>query len=242
MTIIPAIDIIDGHAVRLTGGDFAQKKVYSTDCLSLAKTFEDAGLKRLHLVDLDGAKNKKISNLKVLERIALSTSLQIDFGGGVSSEDDVSSILNAGATQCTVGSIAAKEPDTFSLWIEKFGAAKFLVGADVLHEKIKISGWQEDGGISLFDFLERMRSAGLNEFFCTDISKDGMLQGPAIGLYKKVINRFPGIKLIASGGVSTLADLLKLKETGCSGAIVGKAIYEQKISLKELTEINQHVS
>lgn len=242
MTIIPAIDIINGCAVRLSGGDFNQKKVYSDDCLYLAKSFEDAGLRRLHLVDLDGAKNKKITNLNVLERLATATSLIIDFGGGVTSLQDVKSIFDAGASQCTIGSMAAKEPEVFGSWVEQFGSEKFLVGADVADEKIRISGWLEEGGISLFDFLEKMQSFGLNEFFCTDIAKDGMLMGPSVELYKKILHQFPETNLIASGGVSSLSDLYKLKEAGCSGAIVGKAIYENKISLKELSEFINHVS
>lgn len=235
MTIIPAIDIIEGAAVRLTGGDYQRKKVYYNDPLEAAKLFEDSGLKRLHLVDLDGAKNKKVTNLSVLEKIAAHTSLQIDFGGGVKTIEDVKMIFDAGASQCTIGSLAVKNPELLKKWIEEFGGEKFLVGADVLNNQIRVSGWLEDGGISLFDFLEKMMTMRLNEFFCTDISKDGKMKGPAVDLYKKVIKRFPSIQLIASGGVVTVDDLMALKNAGCSGAIVGKAIYEKTISIKELS-------
>lgn len=236
MTIIPAIDIINGQAVRLTGGDFNQKTVYSGDCLYLARSFEDAGLTRLHLVDLDGAKNKKISNLKVLEKLASYTSLTIDFGGGVSSRSDVETVFNAGAALCTVGSIAARQPKVFCDWVDYFGADKFLVGADVAGEEIRISGWLEGAGILLFDFLEKMQTFGLKEFFCTDIAKDGKLSGPSVDLYKRILQRFPRIRLIASGGVSCMADLYTLRQAGCSGAIIGKAIYENKITLTEISE------
>lgn len=236
MTIIPALDIINGNAVRLSEGDFDTRKIYFEDCLEAARMFEDAGLSRLHLVDLDGAKNKKVTNLKVLEDIASKTTLKIDFGGGVSTIEDVKSIFDAGAFQCTVGSLAVRSPETLSKWIGQFGADRFLIGADVLNEQIRISGWLEDGGIELFSFLQSMMALGLNEFFCTDISKDGMMAGPSIDLYKKVLERFSGIKLIASGGVTTMNDLHALREIGCTGAIIGKAIYEKTISLKELSD------
>lgn len=236
MTIIPALDIINGNAVRLSEGNFDTTKIYFKDCLEAARMFEDAGLTRLHMVDLDGAKNKKVTNLKVLEEIASQTKLKIDFGGGVSSSQDVESIFNAGAYQCTVGSLAVKNAETLAAWVDEFGAERFLIGADVLNERIRISGWLEDGGVGLFNFLQSMIGIGLKEFFCTDISKDGMMAGPSTGLYQKVINRFPDIKLIASGGVTTLKDLIELRKIGCSGAIIGKAIYEKTISLKELSD------
>lgn len=236
MVIIPALDIIDGKAVRLSAGDFNEKKIYHDDPVDVAKSFDEAGFKRLHLVDLDGARNKKITNLIVLEKISKATKLIIDFGGGVNSMNDVQDVLNAGASQCTIGSFAAKQPQVFGDWIEKFGADKFLLGADVLDEKIKISGWLEDAGISIFDFLKKMIGLGLNEFFCTDISRDGMMKGPSVNLYEKIINHFEDIRLIASGGVTSLADLNELKKIGCAGAIVGKAIYENQIPLKQLSE------
>lgn len=235
MIIIPALDIMDGNVVRLSKGDFNTRKVYFEDCLEAARMFEAAGLERLHLVDLDGAKNKKVTNLRVLEKIASQTKLKVDFGGGVSSEDDVRSILNAGAMQCTVGSVAAREPHTMQQWVDEFGAEKLLIGADVMGERIRISGWLEDGGVFLFDFLTKMTGMGLNEFFCTDISKDGMMQGASVDLYERILAHFSGIKLIASGGVATMDDLYALKKIGCSGAIVGKAIYEQTIRLDELS-------
>lgn len=238
MIIIPAIDIIGGKAVRLTRGDFSRSRIYSDDCLAIARGFEDAGLKYLHLVDLDGAKNKKVTNIAVLEKIAAHTSLQIDFGGGVTTREDVSKILDAGAQKCTVGSIAATHPERLLEWLTQFGEDRFLVGADVLDDTIRIKGWLEDGGISLFDFLKKMRSLRLNRFFCTEISRDGMMAGPAISLYKKIISHFAGIELIASGGVSSVKDLHDLKDAGLQGAIVGKAIYENAISLKELSEFS----
>lgn len=234
MTIIPALDIIDGNAVRLTGGDYEVKKVYYKNALEAALMFDDAGFGRLHLVDLDGAKNRRVVNLKVLETISSKTSLQIDFGGGVSTLEDVQAILNAGASQCTVGSIAARSPALFKEWISETGAEKFLVGADVLHERIRVSGWLEDGGISLFEFLEMMIQMGLKEFFCTDIAKDGMMKGPALNLYKKILEKFPDIFLIASGGITSMEDVLNLERIGCNGAIIGKAIYEKSLSLEQL--------
>lgn len=238
MTIIPAIDIIDGAAVRLTGGDYKQKKVYYEDPLEAALQFEDAGIKRLHLVDLDGAKLQKITNIHVLELIASHTSLEIDYGGGVTSRKDVLDIYNAGAKQCTIGSLAVKYPEILADWVQEFGAEKFLIGADVLREQIRISGWLEAGGISLFEFLNMMTEMGISEFFCTDISKDGKMSGPSVNLYKRILAKYPDIHLIASGGVVTLDDLRALKQVGCSGAIIGKAIYEKTISLKELKEFN----
>jgi len=236
LIIIPALDIIDGKAVRLTGGDFNQSKIYSDDCLSMARKFEDAGLKYLHLVDLDGAKNKKVTNLKILEDIAAGTSLRIDFGGGVKSGEDVSAVLNAGADRCTVGTIAATHPEKLKEWIDGFGINRFLIGADVRDESIMVKGWMEEGGITLFDFLKKMKSFDLTRFFCTEISRDGMMKGPAISLYKKILKNFPDIELIASGGVSCLDDLHTLKNAGLYGAIVGKAIYEGAIKLEELSE------
>ena len=234
MQIIPAIDIIDGKCVRLTQGDYAQQKIYNENPLEVAKQFEDAGIKRLHLVDLDGAKAGQIINYKVLENIAANTSLIIDFGGGIKTDEDIEGVLNAGASIATIGSIAVKQPEIFYGWLEKFGGEKILLGADVKNDKIAIHGWTEQTEIDILYFLEQNLSKGLQQAFCTDISKDGLLQGPAINLYKRIIERFPGLDFIASGGVSSLDDLRRLKEIGCSGVIVGKAIYEGKMRLAEM--------
>jgi len=238
MTIIPAIDIIDGKCVRLTKGDYAQKKVYNDNPVDVAKQFEDAGIERLHIVDLDGAKAGKIINLNVLENIATATSLKIDFGGGVKNITDVGNIFNAGAAMVTIGSLAVKHPELLEEWLMEFSAEKFLVGADVLDEKIKISGWLEDSGINIFDFIGKMIALGTNNIFCTDISKDGVMQGPSIDLYKEIMVQHPEINLIASGGVSNMEDVKALKAIGCSGVIIGKAIYEGLVSLQDLATIN----
>jgi phosphoribosylformimino-5-aminoimidazole carboxamide ribotide isomerase len=237
-SIIPAIDIINGKCVRLTKGDYAQQKIYNDNPVEVAKQFADAGIQRLHVVDLDGAKAGKIINIKVLENIAAATSLVIDFGGGVKNITDVSNIFNAGAAMVTIGSLAVKQPPIIEEWLLEFGADKFLIGADVLEEKIKISGWLEDGGITVFDFIGKMISLGAVTLFCTDISKDGVLEGPSIELYKKIMEQHPEINLIASGGVSNMDDVRALKAIGCSGVIIGKAIYEGKITLAELSIIN----
>jgi len=236
--IIPAIDIISGKCVRLSKGDYSKKIVYHDDPLEAAKSFEDAGLQRLHIVDLDGAKAGTIQNLNVLETIASNTNLKIDFGGGVKNINDVSNVFNAGASIVTLGSIAVKRPEIVEEWLMEFGADKILIGADVLNEKIKISGWLEDGGIGIFEFIGKMVADGAQNIFCTDISKDGMMQGPSVDLYKKIIEEFPSINLIASGGVSGIEDVIKLKKTGCSGVIIGKAIYEGKITLLQLSTLN----
>jgi phosphoribosylformimino-5-aminoimidazole carboxamide ribotide isomerase len=238
MIIIPAIDIINGKCVRLTKGDYAQQKIYNENPVEVAKEFEEAGIKRLHIVDLDGAKAGKIINLKVLENIAAATNLIIDFGGGVKNITDVSNIFNAGAAMVTIGSLAVKHPEVLEEWLMEFGEDKFLIGADVLNEKIKISGWLEDGGINIFDFIGKMIALGTNNIFCTDISKDGVMQGPSIELYKKIMQQHPEIRLIASGGVSNIKDVKELKAIGCSGAIIGKAIYEGLVSLQDLMALN----
>lgn len=238
MQIIPAMDIISGKCVRLSKGDYSTKKVYSDNPLDMAKAFEDAGLKRLHIVDLDGAKAGSITNIKVLESVANGTHLTIDFGGGIKTIEDAKSVYNAGADIITLGSIAVKSPELVGEWIEKFGADKILIGADVLNKKIKIGGWLEDGGIDIMVFLESMIGMGVENVFCTDISKDGMMEGPSTDLYKEIIHHFTFLNVIASGGVSGLKDLYMLKEAGCSGAIVGKAYYEGAISLEELSLIN----
>ena len=238
MKIIPAIDIIDGKCVRLTKGDYAQQKIYNENPVEVAKQFADAGLDRLHIVDLDGAKAGAIVNLKVLENVATATSLTIDFGGGVKNINDVGNIFDAGAAMVTIGSLAVKHPELLEEWLMEFGADKFLIGADVLDEKIKIAGWLEDAGIDITAFIAKMLGLGVTNIFCTDISKDGVLEGPAIDLYKKILTDYPDINLVASGGVSNMQDVRALKEIGCSGAIIGKAIYENRVTLKELSIIN----
>ncbi|AYD48459.1 1-(5-phosphoribosyl)-5-[(5-phosphoribosylamino)methylideneamino]imidazole-4-carboxamide isomerase [Arachidicoccus soli] len=234
MTIIPAIDIIDGKCVRLTQGDYAQKTIYNENPVEVAKSFEDAGLKRLHLVDLDGAKAGKVTNWKVLENIAAATNLVIDFGGGIKQKEDVELVLNAGARYVTIGSLAVKNEAIFSEWIENYDPERFLLGADVKNEKITVGGWLETTDIDVFAFIKKYTAKGINNIFCTDVSKDGLLQGPSVELYTKIVTQFPAINFIASGGVSSLDDLKALQNVGCSGAIVGKAIYEARISLEEL--------
>ena len=236
MEIIPAIDLIDGKCVRLTEGDYAQKKVYHEDPLEVARSFEDAGLKRLHLVDLDGARRGAVQNWKVLERIASQTSLVVDFGGGIKTDEDVKIVLSSGAAYVTIGSMAVNRPDTFSMWMQTYSSEKFLLGADVKNECITISGWLENTDISIFDFIEGYLLKGIRQVFCTDVSKDGRLEGPSVDLYKKIRSRFPDLYFIASGGVSSMDDLISLKEIGCQGTIVGKAIYEGRIQLKDLEQ------
>lgn len=238
MEIIPAIDIIGGKCVRLTEGDYASKTEYATGPLKMAKMYASLGFNRVHLVDLDGAKLGKVVNWKVSEEIAKHTSLSIDFGGGVKTETEVKQILGLGIDYVTVGSIAAKDPETFKRWIKQFGANKFLLGADVRNNKIMTSGWLEETEIDIFDFIESYVQQGLVNIFCTDISKDGKLMGPSFSLYSEIFERFPAIKLIASGGVSSIDDLIELKKIGCAGAIVGKAIYENKITLEALASFN----
>jgi phosphoribosylformimino-5-aminoimidazole carboxamide ribotide isomerase len=234
MQIIPAIDIIDGKCVRLTEGDYSQKKIYNEHPLEVAKQFEDAGLTRLHLVDLDGAKAGTVKNWKVLETIAGKTSLLIDFGGGIKKEDDVKIILNSGAAFAAVGSIAVKDETEFVKWLLIFGSDKFLLGADVKDEKIAINGWTEKTDIWIYDFLEKYIAHGVKQIFCTDVSKDGKLEGPSIDLYKNIIAKFPELYFIASGGVSSIKDLEELQKIGCQAAIVGKAIYEERINISDL--------
>lgn len=233
MQIIPAIDLIDGKCVRLTQGDYTQKKIYNENPLEVAKMFEDAGLQRLHLVDLDGAKVGKVINWKVLENIASNTNLQIDFGGGVKQKNDVVAILNSGAYMVTIGSIAVKNEELFTEWIEEFGADKFFLGADVKQEKIAIAGWTETTDTDIYSFIQKYVEKNVKNIFCTDVSKDGLLQGPSVELYRNILDKFPDILLVASGGVAVKEDLQQLKSIGCSGAIVGKAIYEYKISLAD---------
>ena len=234
MTIIPAIDIIEGKCVRLTQGDYAQKTIYNEHPLEVAKEFEDAGLTRIHLVDLDGAKAGKVINWKVLESIASKTSLVIDFGGGIKQKEDVSVVINSGASLVTIGSLAVKNESLFTEMLLQFGADKFLLGADVKEEKIVINGWLEKTEIHILDFIQQYIDKGVEQLFCTDVSKDGKLEGPSIDLYKRIIDRFPSLHFIASGGVSSIHDLDELQNIGCAAAIVGKAIYEGRITLSEL--------
>ncbi len=238
MEIIPAIDLIDGKCVRLTQGDYEQKIIYDEYPLEVAKQFEDAGLKRLHLVDLDGAKEGVVKNWKVLETIAGKTNLTIDFGGGIKTEKDVKIVFDSGAALATVGSIAVKNENEFVSWLNQFGADRFLLGADVKNEKIAIHGWQETTDIWIYDFIEKYLQLGIQKIFCTDVSKDGKLQGPSVDLYKSILQKFPAIHFIASGGVSSIKDLEDLRTIGCKGAIIGKAIYENKILLKDLKMFN----
>ncbi len=235
MIIIPAIDLIEGKCVRLTQGDYAQKKIYNENPLEVAKEFEAVGLKRLHLVDLDGAKAKKVVNQKVLERLAAGTNLTIDFGGGIKTNEDIQSVFDAGADMATIGSIAVKNPELFYAWIKEYGGEKILLGADVNGEMIAIHGWTEQTQFSIYDFLEENIKHGLKQAFCTDISKDGLLAGPSVELYKKIIAQFPYLNFTASGGVSSIDDLEVLEEIGCKAAIVGKAIYEGKIKPEQLS-------
>lgn len=239
MQIIPAIDIIDGKCVRLTQGDYGQKTVYNENPLEVALAFEGAGLQRLHLVDLDGAKAGAVKNWKVLERITTKTSLIIDFGGGIKKEEDVNIVFNSGAALATIGSLAVKDEATFVHWLNTYGAGKFLLGADVKDEKIAVAGWLETTDINIYDFIGKYLQHGIQQVFCTDVSKDGLLQGPSIALYKNIVAQFAGLHFIASGGVATLDDLHELQQIGCKGAIVGKAFYEGRITLKELQQINE---
>jgi phosphoribosylformimino-5-aminoimidazole carboxamide ribotide isomerase len=232
--IIPAIDIIEGKCVRLSQGDYSQKKIYNDDPLEVAKMFESNGIHRLHLVDLDGAKAKHIVNWKIIEKIATQTRLIIDFGGGLKSEKDLIIAFNSGAAMVTGGSIAVKNPDIFTNWLNKFGREKIILGADVKEERIAISGWMEDTVLELIPFLKNYVGLGINKVICTDISKDGMLVGPSIDLYKKILKEFPQLYLIASGGVSKIRDVEDLEKSGVPAVIIGKAIYEGMIKMSEL--------
>lgn len=236
MRIIPAIDIIDGKCVRLSQGDYNSKKIYNENPLEVAKEFEDHGIEFLHLVDLDGAKSKHIVNHKILEKIAGKTSLKIDFGGGLKSDNDLRIAFECGANQITGGSIAVKEPETFFSWLEKFGSEKIILGADAKNRKVAVSGWTEESTEDLLPFIKKYFEKGVEYVICTDISKDGMLEGPSVDLYKEILKEENSLKLIASGGVAEFDDLPQLQEIGCEGVIIGKAIYENKISLKQLEE------
>jgi phosphoribosylformimino-5-aminoimidazole carboxamide ribotide isomerase len=233
MRIIPAIDIIDGKCVRLSKGDYDTKKIYNENPVEVAKEFEANGIKYLHLVDLDGAKSRNIVNVKVLENIAKNSNLIIDFGGGIKSDEAIETVFNAGASQITIGSIAVSNKVKCLEWIKKYGAEKIILGADCLDRKIKTSGWLENSDLDVIDFIKSYKSAGIQDVICTDISKDGMLEGASNELYATILSQIQ-INLIASGGVSNIEDLDQLKELGCSGAIVGKAFYEGKITFTDL--------
>jgi len=251
MRIIPAIDVIEGKCVRLSKGDYDTKKIYNENPLEIAKQFEDHGIEHLHLVDLDGARSKHIVNHKILEHIAAKTNLKIDFGGGLKTNEDLHIAFESGAHQVTGGSIAVKDKDTFLGWLEKYGTEKIILGADSMDEKIAVSGWQEKSDQRLIPFIQSYQKKGIRYIICTDISKDGMLEGPSFELYQKILKKTKkhetlitgsgvedkesiGINLIASGGISDFDELPKLAKIGCEGTIIGKAIYENKISLKQL--------
>lgn len=234
--IIPAIDIIDGKCVRLTKGDYDTKKVYNEDPVEVAKMFESYGIKRLHTVDLDGAKSQHVVNWKTIERIADHTSLVIDFGGGIKSHEDIDIAFASGATLVTIGSVAVKQPELFGEWLEKYGPQKVILGADVKNGLISINGWKEEGDDKLMPFLHKYTEKGVENVLCTDISKDGMLQGPATELYKEIMKEFPEMHLIASGGVSGIEDIDELNMAGIPAVVFGKAIYEGKIKMEELTK------
>ncbi len=234
MRIIPAIDIIEGKCVRLTKGDYNTKIIYNENPLEVALAFEDAGIEYLHVVDLDGAKASHIVNYKILEQIASKTNLKIDFGGGLKSDEDLHIAFESGANQITGGSIAVKNTPVFENWIATFGADKIILGADCNHDKIAVSGWQEESNLNVIPFIQDYQSKGIHYVICTDISKDGMLQGPSFDLYERILMRASEIKLIASGGISTFHEIPQLADLGCEGVIIGKAIYENRISLKQL--------
>jgi phosphoribosylformimino-5-aminoimidazole carboxamide ribotide isomerase len=236
MRIIPAIDIIDGKCVRLSKGKYSTKKIYSENPLEVARQFEDNGIQHLHLVDLDGARSQHIVNYKILESLSSKTNLKIDFGGGLKSDDEVRIAFECGASQVTGGSIAAKDPEAFLGWLTKYGKEKIILGADCSNRKIVTHGWSESSEIDVVDYIKEYEAAGVTHVICTDVAKDGMLQGVSDALYEEIISK-TNIKLIGSGGVSDVNDLIQLKDMGCEGAIVGKAIYEGKITLSQLQEL-----
>ena len=234
MRIIPVIDIINGECVRLSKGDYNKKTVYSKNVLDVAKNFEDNGIQFLHLVDLDGAKQNRIINYKILEKISSQTNLIIDFGGGLKSEEDIKIAFESGAKQVTLGSVAIKNPELFLKSLEKYGSEKIILGADARKEKIAVSGWLEESKMNIYDFIKEKTESGIEYVISTDIDKDGMLEGPSFDLYEKIIGENPNIKLIASGGITSASDLEKVKSIGCEGAIIGKALYENRITFKDL--------
>ena len=239
MHIIPAIDVIEGKAVRLTQGDYRQKKEYNARPLEVAQQFEGAGLTRLHLVDLDGAKEKRVINWKVLELITSKTSLHVDFGGGVQSDEDLRMVFECGARQVTGGSIAIKQPDLLERWLSRYGADKIILGADAKNEKIAVSGWEEGTDVWVYDFVEKWVEKGVQSVISTDVAKDGLLQGPSFDLYRNLQDRFPDLNVIASGGVSNMDDLEVLADMNVFGVIVGKAIYEGRVTLKQLSQFTE---
>ena len=238
--LIPAIDIIDGQCVRLTKGDYDQKTVYRDSPADVAKEFEKIGFKRLHVVDLDGARSKHIVNSEVLRRITAETSLAVDFGGGIKTDDDIEQAFASGAQMVTIGSVAVTSPDLFMGWLEKYGADRMILGADVRHGKISINGWKEDSTEDLLPFLRKYVDAGVRNVLCTEISKDGTLAGPAIGLYKQVMDAYPELHLIASGGVSSLEDIEALDQAGIPAVVFGKAIYEGRINPEDIKKLIYH--
>lgn len=234
--IIPAIDIIDGKCVRLTQGDYSRKTVYNEDPVEIAKMFEDYGIKRLHTVDLDGAKSSHVINYKTIERIATATNLTIDFGGGIKSNSDIEIAFSSGAKLVTIGSIAVKRPELMFEWISNYGCERLILGADVKNGLISINGWKEEGNDELMPFIEKYIEHGINNVLCTDIARDGMLKGPSTDMYKKIMSSFPTLNLIASGGVSSVEDIYELNNAGIPSVVFGKAIYEGRITMKELSE------
>lgn len=234
--LIPAIDLIEGKCVRLTKGDYDTKKIYAEDPIVMAQHFEQIGFQRLHVVDLDGAKSKHVVNLDVLRGITSNTHLKVDFGGGIKTDEDLEKVLEAGASMVTIGSIAISNPELYLEWLNKYGAEHLILGADVRNGRVSINGWKEDSNVELTDFLDRYIEAGTKNVLCTEISRDGMLQGPATELYKKVISKHPHCHLIASGGVSNIQDIQNLEEVGIPAVVFGKAIYEGRINLKELID------
>lgn len=236
MRIIPAIDIIEGKCVRLTKGDYNTKKIYNEDPLEVAKSFEAHGIEYLHLVDLDGAKSRHIVNYKVLEQIASKTRLKLDFGGGLKTDEDLHVAFESGANQITGGSVAVKNPEVFKNWLEKYGSERIILGADAKERKIAVSGWLEKSDKEIIEFIQEYEKDGVSYVICTDISKDGMLEGPSFDLYDEILSETKNTRLIASGGISKFDELAELEKLGCEGVIIGKAIYENRISLKQLEE------
>lgn len=239
MELVPAIDIIDGQCVRLTKGDYGQMKIYNTDPVAQAREFERLGFRRLHVVDLDGAKSKHVVNDGVLKSIVSSTALTVDFGGGIKTDADIRKVIDAGAAMVTVGSVAVTQPELFGRWLAEYGADRMILGADVRNGKISINGWHQDSEEDLIPFLKRYRELGVVNVLCTDISKDGTLQGPAVELYRRIISQLPDIRLIASGGVSSNDDIRRLEAVGVHSVVFGKAYYEGKINVAELNNIHQ---
>ena len=236
ISIIPAIDLIDGKCVRLEQGDYRLKKVYEEDPLAVALRFQDHGIRRLHVVDLDGARSRRVVNWNTLERIVSKTDLIVDFGGGIKSDSDLRVVFDSGATMAVIGSIAVSDPDLFQSWLFAYGPKKIILAADARDGKIAVSGWTDTTAINQFDFLKEYKAMGVIQVLCTDISKDGMLDGSSVELYKEMVRQFSGLQIIASGGISSVAEIHTLNESGVAGAIIGKALYEGKIRLEELGE------